>query len=315
MQKKIAVTGASGFVGGTLCTHLIHSGIEVLPVTRRAEKVHGVRALVAGTDFKKLKSVDLVGCDTVVHCAARVHRLDDEKKPPEILSEQYSRTNVEASVRTAVAAYESGVERFVFVSTLHVHGRSTPSDVLLTEKSEFHADSLYAKSKLRAEKALMHLAADYKRELVIVRPPLVYGLGVQAKFAQLVRWIAAGKSLPFGGLNRNLRSYIAVENLADFLQVAALTPAAAGQAFIVSDDDNISTAELIERIKAACGSRSFNWHIPMPLLRLGLAVIGRASVLEVLDGTLATDISHAKKTLNWKPRVTMQQALNTWLGN
>ena len=79
MQKKIAVTGASGFVGGTLCTHLIHSGIEVLPVTRRAEKVHGVRALVAGTDFKKLKSVDLVGCDTVVHCAARVHRLDDEK--------------------------------------------------------------------------------------------------------------------------------------------------------------------------------------------------------------------------------------------
>lgn len=308
----IAVTGATGFLGSHLCAEILRRGCGLIAVSRRAgvlefEGSHPV--IGAGDNFTELGAGMLEGADAVIHCAARVHQQHEEKLGEQALHDAYLAANVDAALQVARAASASGVRRFVFVSSVHVHARATAPDETLSAASPCRPQSHYARSKFRAEQALSEFCRTTHLELVIVRPPLVYGAGVKAKFAQLARWVASGRPLPFGSLRRNRRSFVSVGNLVDFLLLAAVHERAAGRAWLVADGAPISTAELIENLAKASGMQPRNWRVPPVLLRLALSLIGRSGMLSVLDGSLALDISENRDILGWKPVETMQQAL------
>ena len=308
----IAVTGATGFLGSHLCAEILRRGCGLIAVSRRAgvlefEGSHPV--IGAGDNFTELGAGMLEGADAVIHCAARVHQQHEEKLGEQALHDAYLAANVDAALQVARAASAAGVRRFVFVSSVHVHARATAPDETLSAASPCRPQSHYARSKFRAEQALSEFCRTTHLELVIVRPPLVYGAGVKAKFAQLARWVASGRPLPFGSLRRNRRSFVSVGNLVDFLLLAAVHERAAGRAWLVADGAPISTAELIENLAKASGMQLRNWPVPPVLLRLALSLIGRSGMLSVLDGSLALDISENRDILGWKPVETMQQAL------
>lgn len=318
-MPTVAVTGATGFLGSHLCKEILSRGFGLIAVSRRSGVLEDdsgrcpalprVPVIGAGDNLVNLTSGLLAGVDVVIHCAARVHQLHEENLGENALREAYLAANVNAALQAARAACAAGARRFVFVSSVHVHARETAPGEVLSAGSPCHPQSHYACSKYRAEQALKEFCRTTNLELVIVRPPLVYGAGVKAKFAQLANWVASGRPLPFGALRRNRRSFVSVGNLVDFLLCAAVHEKAAGRAWLVSDGEAVSTAGLIELLSEACGRRTRNWYVPPALLRLGLALIGRSGVLSVLDGSLAVDIEENRKILGWEPVETMQQAL------
>lgn len=191
----IAVTGATGFLGSHLCAEILRRGCGLIAVSRRAgvlefEGSHPV--IGAGDNFTELGVGMLEGADAVIHCAARVHQQHEEKLGEQALHDAYLAANVDAALQVARAASAAGVRRFVFVSSVHVHARATAPDETLSAASPCRPQSHYARSKFRAEQALSEFCRTTHLELVIVRPPLVYGAGVKAKFAQLARWVASG---------------------------------------------------------------------------------------------------------------------------
>lgn len=305
----LAVTGASGFLGRHLCREIQRRGLPLVALGRRAGEVSGAPVIDAGENFCALAPSMLSGVQALVHCAARVHQLSEERLGQAELQRAYREANVEAALRCARAARAAHVRRFVFVSSVHVHARATPPAVTLTAASPMRPQSPYARSKAQAERALEQYCRDEGLELVIVRPTLVYGAGVKAKFAQLVDWVARGRPLPFGALRRNRRSFVSAANLADLLILTARHEKAAGRAWLAADAQPVSTAQLIEAIARACGVRARNWPVPPALLRLGLALIGRSGVLEVLDGSLAVDIADNRNILGWQPPQTLEQGL------
>ncbi len=305
----VAVTGASGFLGSHLVRAVLDRGGRVRAVGRKEGTVHAVPVAAAGENLQDLSPEMLLGADVLIHCAARVHQQHEEKIEPRKLHELYLAANVDAALQAARAACKAGVRRFVFVSTVHVHAQATAAGVEVTAHSAFAPASPYAKSKLAVEHALTEFCRDTGLELVIVRPPLVYGAGVKAKFARLADWVASGRLLPFGALDRNRRSFVSVGNLVDFLLLVSRHELAAGRAWLVADAEPVSTAGLIEALARASGARVRNLNVPTWLLKPLLTLVGRGSVLKVLDTSLALDISENAQVLGWRPRQTMTEAL------
>ena len=305
----VAVTGATGFLGRHLCKALTQRGWQVLPVSRSACVCDGLQVIGAGENFSQLAPQMIAGADCLIHCAARVHQLYEESMGAEELEAAYLAANVDAAMQAACAAREAGLRRFVFVSSVHVQARSTADGVVLCADGPCDPQSPYARSKYKAEKTLTEFCRDTGLELVVVRPPLVYGAGVKAKFEQLARWVASGKPLPFGALTDNRRSFVSVDNLTDFLLLCAEHEKAPGRAWLVADEAPVSTAQLIEALAKAAGVPVRNWAVPVSLLRAGLALIGKAGVLKVLDGSLALDIEDNARILGWRPRESMHDAL------
>ena len=308
----VAVTGASGFLGRHLCRSALQRGWQVLPLSRKNGVLDGLQIVGAGENFSGLVPQMLEGADCLIHCAARVHQLHEESMGAEELKAAYLQANVDAAVQAARVAREARLRRFVFVSSVHVQARSTDEGVVLSADGPCDPQSLYAKSKYKAEQTLREFCRDTGLELVIVRPPLVYGPGVKAKFEQLARWVASGKPLPFGALKNNRRSFVSVGNLTDFLLLCAVHEKAAGRAWLVADEAPISTAQLIEALAQAAGVAVRNWAVPVGLLRAGLTLIARAGILKVLDGSLALDIEDNARILGWKPKESMHDALKAF---
>lgn len=302
MAGAILVTGANGFVGSALCRTLRAGGAAVVAARRRqggAGEV-AVGELDGNTDW----SAALGGCDRVIHLAARVHVMADTSADP---MAAYRVVNVDATLNLARQAARHGVRRFVFVSSVKVNGEASADQPLRATDRPAPCDP-YGQSKLEAELALKELGALTGMEVVIVRPPLVYGPGVKANFHNLMRLVKLGVPLPLARV-RNQRSMVALDNLVDLLRVCADHPAAAGHTFMVSDDHDLSTAELVKLIGTAMGKRVLLLPVPAGLLSGAARLIGRGGFASRLFGSLQVDIGATRAILNWTPAVSTEAGI------
>lgn len=304
----ILVTGGSGFVGSALLMQLLKDGFEARASARsslstelKGVQYHQIRDMTASTDW----NAALIGVQVVVHCAARVHVLQDDATDP---LQAYREVNVNGTLNLARQAAQAGVRRFVFVSSIKVNGEATqPGQPFFAEDVPAPLDP-YGVSKLEAEQGLREIEAQTGMEVVIVRPPLVYGPGVKANFASMMRWVARGIPLPLGAI-QNARSMVALENLVDLMVTCLTHPAAAGQTFLVSDGEDVSTTELLRRTAQAMGKKALLLPVPASVLELGASLLGKRAVAQRLCGSLQVDIEKTRRLLGWSPPLTLDQGL------
>ncbi len=306
-KKQVLVTGANGFVGSALCAKACTTPLFIKGAVRSAQALTtDVESVVIGaiegnTDWRNA----LQGVNVVVHLAARVHVMHDHTANP--LAE-FRKVNVDGTLNLARQAAQAGVQRFVFISSIKVNGEST----LLGQP--FHADDApmpidaYGISKREAEDALRQLTNDTGMEVVIIRPPLVYGAGVKANFYSMMHWLNKGVPLPLGAIH-NQRSLVALDNLVDLIITCIDHPAAANQTFLVSDGEDLSTSELLRRMASALGKSARLLPVPAWLLQIGASVLGKRAVAQRLCGSLQLDITKTRQRLNWTPPVSVTEAL------
>lgn len=300
MMRTVLVTGASGFVGRATAEAFRARGWQVRTAghSRAGPKDLAV-ALSPEADW----SAAVAGCDCVVHLAARAHILTERSADP--LAE-FMRINAEATLTLARAAIAAGVRRFVFMSSIAVNGPETAGPLRELDKPRPESD--YGRSKLRAEQGLLALVAQSSMQLTILRPPLVYGPGVGARFLQLLKLAGSGLPLPLGGID-NRRSLISVMNLTDAIVQCADRVAAAGQTFLVADDTTISTPDLIRALARHLERPARLLAFPEPLLLLGAGLIGRADDIRRLTSSLVLDTTRINAVLGWFPPITLDAGL------
>ena len=306
--KKVLVTGAGGFIGSAFCTKILAEGWQVRG-TLRSESDAG--RLPDGVEAFSIRSIDsdtkwddaLAGIDTVVHLAARVHVMDDASSEP--LAE-YRKVNVEGTKCLAVASANAGVKRFIFISSIKVNGEGRASAYI--EDDEEAPEDSYGVSKWEAEQELHKISDTTGIEVVILRPPLVYGPGVKANFLRLFKIVERGFPLPLSSI-KNRRSFIYLGNLTDAIITCMTNPNAAGKTYLVSDGEDVSTPELIRRIGAASGRRALLLPVPVWIMRMAGRITGKYDEVERLVGSLTVDISKICKELEWKPPYTMEHGL------
>jgi nucleoside-diphosphate-sugar epimerase len=305
--SRVLVTGATGFVGRAVCRLLVARNCRVLAAVRSVKsagrlpkevEIAPIGDLCDQVDWRRaLREVDVV-----VHLAARVHVLKEQARDP--LS-AFRRVNVDASARLAEAA-AGHVRRFIYISSAHAMCRTT--DALLDESTPCRPDGPYGQSKWEAEQALSAVAQRSGLPLVILRPPPVYGPEGQGNLIKLFQLVRRGWPLPLGRLN-NRRSFLYVENLADAIATCADHPAAAGRTFLLSDGEDISTAELVRRLGKALRYPAHLWNVPLGPLRLAGRVLRQESIVERLLGSLAVDNGQIRRDLNWVPPHTLNAGL------
>ena len=247
----------------------------------------------------------LAGCQVVVHLAARVHVMTDTAKNP---LDEFRQVNVKGTLNLARQAAAAGVRRFVFVSSIKVNGEATePGHPFTAEDTPAPLDA-YGISKMEAEQGLREISAQTGMEVVIIRPPLVYGPGVKANFAAMMRWLARGVPLPLGAIH-NQRSLVALDNLVDLIVTCIAHPAAANQTFLVSDGQDVSTTELLRRMGRAMKRPARLMPVPAGLLEWTAALVGKRDVAQRLCGSLQVDIQKTRQLLGWNPPLTLDQGL------
>jgi len=303
VTTTIAITGASGFVGSALvdatrqdpqwACRAIYRRLPSVPLA--GVQCFAVGDIEEGPDL----SSALSGVDVVVHTAARAHRVVEDTSDP---AEAYRRANVVATRVLLEAAIQARVRRFVFLSSVTVHGESTPPDKPFTEIDPPDPRTPYALSKLEAERTIWSVAERHPIEAVVLRPPLVYGPGVKGNMLRLIRLIKAGVPLPLGAVH-NLRSMIGIENLVSAVLTAAVHPAAAGQTFLVSDQHDISTPDLIRILAAGLGRTPRLVPLPSALLALAGRLTGRSGEVRRLAQSLVIDSRLMTRTTQWRPAV------------
>lgn len=305
LMPKFLVTGANGFVGGSLCAELYRRGYAVRAAVRSANLWVDdcERVIVGSIDSGTNWSAALCGVDVVIHLAARVHVMNESAADP--LAE-FLRVNLYGTENLARQAARAGVKRLVYVSSIKVNGERTI--LPFTEMDEPNPQDPYGVSKYEAEQALHRVAAETGLQIVIVRPPLVYGAGVKGNFAQMVKVLRSGIPLPLASV-RNLRSLIYVGNFVDALIVCATHPAATGQTYLVSDGEDISTPDLLRRLGAAMGHPARLLPCPVALLQFGGRLLGKSEQVERLLGALRVDNSKICCELQWSPPYSLQQGL------
>lgn len=275
----ILITGASGFVGTALTQALAKQGLCFLTMSRG----------------NKTRIFDRNGVRVIIHLAARVHVMSESATDP--LAE-FRQSNVIETLALAQSAAEAGVKRFVYVSSIGVNGDT--SQHAFTELDEVNPHNHYALSKREAELALQQLALETGLEVVIVRPPLVYGVNAPGNFGRLFKWLSIGLPLPFGAIY-NSRSLLYVRNLVDFLILCSNHPKAANETFLLSDGEDVSTTRLLQTLVKAQNSSSRMLPVPASLLRAAMSLLGRDDLVLRLLGNLQVDSSKARKLLSWTP--------------
>lgn len=245
--------------------------------------------------------------EQVVHLAARVHVMNDRSSDP--LTE-FRRVNVEGTSVLARQAAAEGVKRFVFLSSVKVNGEFTKPGHPFTADDVPAPEDPYGVSKHEAEHLLRQISAETGMEVVIIRPPLVYGPGVKANFKSMMRWLAHGVPLPLAAVTENRRSLVALDNLVDLIMTCLHHPAAANQTFLVSDGEDLSTAQLLKRMGAAIGQPARLFYLPPTLLKLGASVLNRPGIYQRLCGSLQLDITSTRQQLGWTPPVSVDEGLH-----
>jgi nucleoside-diphosphate-sugar epimerase len=306
---KVAVTGSNGFVGSAAVTHFARSGYQVIAQSREGTTTldlpKNVRPFKANFDDCIRWPDDLIGCTTILHAAARVHQVRDSAIDPLV---EYRKVNLQHTLALARAAASHGVKRFVFLSSIKVNGEwSAPNKPFTASDSPAPVDA-YGISKYEAELGLRDIASQTGMEVVIVRPPLVYGPGVRANFLTMMRWLHRGIPLPLGAIH-NQRSFVGLGNLVSLLDTCLSHPAAANQTFLASDAHDLSTTELLKALALALQVKSRLMPIPQRWLEQTLEVLGRGDMAQRLCGNLAVDTEKTSQLLGWTPPVSLEQGL------
>lgn len=305
---KILLTGSTGFVGTRLTGEINRLGGHSLTCAVRqlgsaeCEREFLVSDIDANTDWSSALDGQQ---QVVIHSAARAHIMKDEVSDP--LSE-YRRVNVEGTLNLARQAAKAEVKRFIYISSIKVNGEQTPLDKPFTAENLPAPEDSYGISKLEAERGLRKIATETDMEVVIIRPPLVYGPGVKGNFAQMIKLVDKGIPLPLGAV-QNRRSLVALDNLVDLIITCVVHPAAANQVFLAGDGEDLSTTELLRRVGKAMGKPVRLVPVPVGLLMLGATLLGKKSVAQRLLGSLQVDISKARELLGWEPPLLVDEGL------
>ncbi|MEI2565563.1 SDR family oxidoreductase [Vibrio metoecus] len=299
----ILITGSNGFLGSHIVERI--KGKPLILLDRGTVNKHPMCPFFqceinSYHDYMKA----LQGCQTIIHCAARVHIMDDNEADPLTL---YREVNTTGTVNLAKQAIDSGVKRFIFISSIKVNGEGTLVGSPFKTEDNHAPEDDYGLSKSEAEKQLVALAKDSGMEVVIIRPTIVYGPGVKANFASLMNLVSKGIPLPFGSITQNKRSLVSINNLVDLIVTCIDHPKAANQVFLVSDDHDVSTAEMVRELAIALDKPT--WQLPVPIwcYKLFGKLFGKSDIVDRLTGSLQVDISHTKETLGWKPPQTLQE--------
>ncbi len=306
---SVWVTGANGFVGLNLCKYLYSIGFRVIPVIRADSIKRFSLTHFTPVSLESLLSGDEC-CgknDVVVHCAARVHVMDDVALDPLI---EFRAVNTDITLSLAEKAADAGVKRFIFISSIKVNGEFTEPG------SSFNADSAcspidpYGLSKYEAEVGLQGIAKKHGLEVVIIRPPLVYGPGVKGNFSTMMKWLNKGLPLPLGAV-KNKRSFVYIGNLIDLIVTCVSHANAANQTFLVSDDDDVSTTALLNMLAVPFDSSVKLLPVPSPFLESLARLLGKKTIAQRLLGSLQVDISKTKSYLDWTPPYKVNEGLKT----
>ena len=309
-MTKVLITGSNGFVGKALAEELVTKSFNVNGAVRSLAPVNfpetiskfAINDINSKTDWQKA----LEDVDVVIHLAARVHIMKDAAR--DVLAE-FRRVNVEGALNLARQAERAGVRRFIFISSIQVHGEATLLGRPFTEADQPAPVDPYGISKREAEAALRQLARETAMEVVIIRPPLIYGPGVKANFQSMMRWLEKGAPLPLGAIH-NRRSLVALENLVNLIITCIHHQAAANQTFLVGDGEDLSTTELLRRTAIALGKTPRLVPVPVRVLMRGACLLGKQAVAQRLCGSLQVDISKARDLLGWTPLVSVDEALH-----
>lgn len=306
---KLLVTGASGFIGMGLIRSLsemdrfriiaaLHDLVPAFPTGVAGVQVAGLTAV---TDWGRA----LAGVETVVHLAARVHVRHDLSKSP---LDEFRQVNVAGTLNLARQAASAGVKRFIFISSVKVNGECTRPGYPFSEQDIPDPQDPYGISKYEAEEGLRQLARETGMAVTIIRPPLVYGYGVKANFRSLLLWVDKGIPLPLGAI-QNQRSFVALDNLIDFILTCILHPNAANHTFMVADGEDLSTPELLRRAGLVLGKPVRLLPVAAGLLNLGARMVGKKAMIQRLCGSLQVDISKAREQMNWIPAISVDEGL------
>ena len=305
----VLVTGANGFVGRAVVARVIRDATwSVRAAVRRADAdtEPGAETVIVGDLGPDTKWAEAVrGARVVVHAAARVHVMKDTAVDP---IAAFRRVNVHGTEQLAREAAAAGVKRLVYLSSIKVNGESTAVGAPFDEASVPHPVDPYGASKLEAETALGRVSRETGMQVVIVRPPLVYGPGVKANFRTMMKWVHRGIPLPFGCIN-NRRSFVAVDNLADLVAHVLDHPRAANETFLASDGEDLSTSELFRRIGVALNRPARLIPVPRAVLATGLTALGKGRIADRVFGNLQVNSSKVRSQLGWRPPVSVDIGL------
>ena len=304
---RMLITGYNGFIGSALAQESIRRGKQIRGVVRSSCELpfdfetSTVDIIDGETDWNLL----LQDSEVVIHLAARVHVMSDSAVDPLI---EYRKVNTEGTLNLARQAVAAGVRRFVFLSSIKVNGEFTRLSQPFNANGIPNPQDPYAVSKYEAEQGLLKIAGKSGLEVVIVRPPLVYGPGVKANFQTMMKWLHKGFPLPLGAIH-NKRSLISLDNLVDLIITCIDHPAAANQVFLAGDGEDLSTPALLRRLGLAMGKPARLLPVPVSLLKAAAALLGKRDMAQRLCESLQVDISKARTLLGWNPLISVDEGL------
>lgn len=309
-MNKILVTGATGFIGGALVEYLADRGIPFVAAVRSSNcsplaprvKLIQTGEILPDTEWSQA----LLGVNVVIHLAA-VTSAPNEKSIDSL--SHLRRVNTASALNLAQQAAFSGVGRFIFLSSIKVNGEFTPEGQPFRAGETNIPKDPYGLSKYEAEQGLHEIAKQTGMELVVIRPPIVYGPNVKGNFLQMMSWVSKGVPLPLGAIHSQ-RSLVALDNLIDLISVCVEHPAAAGETFLVSDDEDVTTTQLLKKMGKALGKPARLVAIPQGVLEVFLSTLGKQAITQRLCTSLQVDISKTKSLLGWQPFVSMDEAMD-----
>ncbi len=296
------MTGGTGFVGSAILKDKAFR--RALVVARQTPNIDCYYKIIDFADDENLKMV-LKNIDVVIHLAARAHVMSDTSNDP---TNEYFNANTDLTLRLAKYSADLGVSRFIFISTIKTLGEYTRSKEKFDSASPYDPKDLYAKSKVDAEIGLRKIASSSQMEYVIIRPPLIYGEGIKGNLQRLTKLIKSGYPFPIPSVD-NKRSLLSVENLVDFIKLCVKDHRAANKTFLITDDCDLSTKELVAILASSAGLPDRSIKVPNFLLRIFFTLIGQRASHDRLSSSLSIDITETKEIMGWKPPNTPDEAL------